>query len=384
MGERFGHDPRRRPEGVLVWIHAASIGESLSVLPVVDRLLAADPACHVLVTTVTRTAAALMVEKLPPRAQHAFAPFDVDLAWRRFVERWSPDVVVVVEQELWPMMLAHAPAPRLLVNARLSAKSARGWQRFPAVAAWLLGRFERILAQSEADATRLRGLGAQRTETPGNLKDAAAPLTADAAALDELRAAIGDRPVWVAASTHDPEERWIADVHDQLAERFGDVLTVIVPRHPERGATIAIALARTDVALRSRDRWPDRETGIFVADSLGELGLFYRVATFAFVGGSLIPHGGQNPLEPARLGCPVLHGPHMSNFAEPARRLGHAGAAVVVDGPHGLANAASRWFADAVERDAAAGAARAATVAASGALDATVEAIRDAVGLGGR
>jgi len=379
LGERFGVDRRPRPRGPLVWIHAASLGESLAVLPVIDRLVAGAPPLAVLLTTGTRSSAALMAERLPHGALHAYAPMDTAPALRRFVAHWRPDATVVVEQELWPMLLARSPAPRLLVNARLSERSARRWARAAPLARALLGRFERVLAQSEADALRLRRLGAARVETPGNLKDAAPPLPVDTAELARWRDALAGRRVWIAASTHPGEEEAVARADAALRATFADLLTLIVPRHPERAQAIAAALARPDLRRLADAGPPGAATGILVVDRFGVLGLFYRLAEVAFVGGSLIPHGGQNPLEPARLARPVLFGPHMTNFAETAAALTAAGAARAVDAD-GLAAAVGTWLVDDAARRRA-GEAGAATVAQRGesALVETTEAIRNAM-----
>lgn len=379
LPERFGHYTQKRPAGRLLWVHAASVGESLSILPVIEAWLRAEPRDHVLVTTVTRTAAGLMAERLPPRALHAFAPFDTGPAWTRFQRHWRPDATLVVEQELWPMLLAKAPPPRLLLNARLSATTARRWQRAPSIARWLVGRFDRILAMTEADAERLRGLGAAEVETPGNLKAAAPPLPVDEATLAAWQAATAGRPIWLAASTHAPEEGWIEAADRALRASRPDLLTVIVPRHPERGAPVMASLQRDDALLRSRaPEPPSARTGLVVADTLGELGLFYRLAHLAFVGGSLIPHGGQNPLEPARLGCPVLFGPHMHNFRDMADRLIEAGAAKRTDTSN-LAASVAPWLDDDAARRTAAAAAVRVTADAGEAVARTVSAIRAAL-----
>jgi 3-deoxy-D-manno-octulosonic-acid transferase len=379
LGERFGVDDRPRPPGPLVWMHAASLGESLSVLPVIERLVADPPPLAVLLTTGTRSSAALMAERLPPGALHAYAPVDTAPALRRFVAHWRPDATVLVEQELWPMLLARSPAPRLLVNARLSERSARNWARFPSIARAQLRRFDRILAQSEADAARLRRLGGATVETPGNLKDAAPPLPVDAAELDRWRGALAGRRVWIAASTHPGEEAAVARADATLRSALANLLTVVVPRHPDRAEAIVGALARPDLRRLADAGPPGPETGILVVDRFGALGLFYRLAEVAFVGGSLIPHGGQNPLEAARLARPVLFGPHMANFAEAAAALTAAGAARAVDAD-GLAAAAAAWLTDDTARRRA-GAAAAETVAQRGetALVETTAAIRHAV-----
>ncbi len=379
LGERFGVDRRARPPGPLVWIHAASLGESLSVLPVIERLAAGSPSVGVLLTTGTRSSAVLMAERLPPGALHAYAPVDTAPALRRFVEHWRPDATVLVEQELWPMLLARSPAPRLLVNGRLSERSARRWARFSSIAAALLRRFDRILAQSAADAARLRRLGAVTVETPGNLKDAAPPLPVDPAELERWRAALDGRRVWIAASTHAGEEEVVARADAAVRASVPELLTVLVPRHPERADAIAAALARRDLRRLADAGPPGPQTNILVVDRFGALGLFYRLAEVAFVGGSLIPHGGQNPLEPARLARPVLFGPHMTNFAEAAAALLAAGAAREVDAG-GLAEAVGAWLADGVARRRA-GEAGAEMVAHRGetALAETTAAIRNTV-----
>jgi 3-deoxy-D-manno-octulosonic-acid transferase len=326
-------------------MHAASLGESLSVLPLIERLVGGSPRIGVLLTTVTRSSAELMTARLPAGAVHAYAPLDVAPALDRFVAHWRPDATVLVEQELWPLLLARSPAPRLLVNARLSERSARRWRRAAPIARGLVRGFERILAQSEADAARWRGLGAGRVETPGNLKEAAPPLPVDAGDLAHWRDALADRRIWVAASTHPGEETAVAAADGALRRRFPELLTILVPRHPERAEAIARALARPDLRRLAGGGPPDRSAGILLVDRFGALGLFYRLAEVAFVGGSLIPHGGQNPLEPARLARPVLFGPHMTNFAEAAAALRAAGAARDV-GADDLADAVGTWLAD--------------------------------------
>ena len=379
LGERFGIDARPRPAGRLVWIHAASLGESLSVLPLIERLVAGAPPLAVVLTTGTRSSAEVMAERLPSGAWHAYAPIDTASAVDRFVAHWRPDATVVVEQELWPMLLARSPAPRLLVNARLSARSARRWSRATPLARRLLGRFERVLAQSAADAERLRRLGAPAVEMPGNLKDAAPPLPVDDDELATWRRALAGRTVWVAASTHPGEEEVVARADAALRARFPGLLTLLAPRHPARAAAIAAALGRADLRQLGDGEPPGPEIGLLLVDRFGALGLFYRLAEVVFIGGSLIPHGGQNPLEPARLARPVLFGPHMENFAEAAAALTAAGAARTVDAGE-LPEAVAAWLTDDAARRRA-GDAAAVAVAARGeaALDRTTAAIRAAV-----
>jgi len=326
-------------------VHAASVGETLSAIPLIAAMAEARPALRFLVTTGTRTAATLLPQRLPPelvgRVAHRFAPLDVPSWVARFLDGWRPDAAAFVESELWPNLIAAAQRrsiPLALVNARLSAGSAARWQRWaPRLATRMLGAFELVLAQSATDAERLNALGARAATSPGNLKFAASPLPADPAALATLREAVGDRPVWLAASTHPGEEAIVAAAHRLLLPAHPRLLLVIVPRHPERGVALAATLG-AGVARRAAAALPNQNTAVYLADTLGELGLFYRVARAALVGGSLVPHGGQNPLEPARLGCAILLGPHTANFAEAvARLLAAGGARRVAPDPHALA-----------------------------------------------
>ena len=330
--ERFGQAMRPRPAGPLVWLHAASVGESLSVLPLIEGLLVVRPDLAVLVTTGTVTSAILMAERLPAGAFHQYAPLDLPVAVARFLDHWRPDLALWVESELWPNTLLALEARRIpvvLVNARLSDRSFARWHRLRRTAARLLRPFEICLAPDREVASRLEALGAARVEIVGNLKLAAAPLPADAAALEALRAALAGRRVWIAASTHPGEEMAVARVHRQLSGSISGLLSVIAPRHPARGAVVEGELARAGlrVARRSTGAPIGEATQVYLADTMGELGLLYRVAEIAFVGGSLVGHGGQNPLEPARLGIPVLYGPHMHNFREACALLEAAGAA---------------------------------------------------------
>lgn len=351
LRERYGEASEPRPDGALVWIHAASVGESLSMLPLIARLRRDRPDLALLVTTGTVTSARLMRKRLPEGAIHQYAPLDRRAWIARFLDHWRPEAVLWVESELWPNALGEIRArgvPFVLVNARVSPRSFRGWQRMPAVARRLLASFDLCIAQSDEDAERLRALGAGRVVCRGNLKYAAAPLPADEAELARLARAIGDRPIWLAASTHAGEETIAAEVHARLRERFPNLLTLIVPRHPGRGAEIAAELGRTgrSVARRGAAEALLRDTEFYVADTMGELGLFFRLARIVYVGGSLVPHGGQNPLEPAKLGCALIHGPHMFNFRTIAAELAAAGAAIMVHDAAELADAIATLLAD--------------------------------------
>lgn len=326
-----------RPPGPLLWLHAASVGETLSVLPVLEALAARAPRLTILLTTGTVTGAALLDQRLPAglraRVLHRFVPLDVPRWVARFLDGWRPDAGAIVESELWPNLIAAARARRIplaLVNGRFSARSARRWRHAVGLGREVMEGFTLVLAQSSDDAGRFAALGARAVHAPGNLKDAAAPLPAAPEALAALRDAIGGRPVLLGASTHPGEEAILLAAHRLLAEEFPGLLTLLAPRHPERGPALAALAAEhaLPVARRAAGELPGPDTAVYVADTLGELGLFYRLASVGLVGGSLVPHGGQNPLEPARLGCPILLGPWTANFAEPVGRLLAAGGAV--------------------------------------------------------
>jgi 3-deoxy-D-manno-octulosonic-acid transferase len=354
LAERRGQEREPRPAGRLLWLHAASVGETVSILPVLAALQARAPALTLLVTTGTVTSAELLAARVGPRGRvlHRFVPLDVPAWTRRFLDHWRPDAAVFVESELWPNLLdacRRRGIPLMLLNARLSPRSHARWARLPGFARHVLGNFTLIQAQSEADAARLRGLGAPAVTAPGNLKFAAPPLPADAAALASLRERLASRPVWLAASTHPGEEALIFDVHRALAAGHPGLLTIVAPRHPERGERIAAEAGTLPIARRGAGEGPP-DAGIWLVDTLGELGLWYRLARIVFVGRSLLPPGGgQNPLEPARLGCAIAVGPHTDNFLGPITSLADSGGLQRVDDAAALA----RWV-DAMLRDPAA------------------------------
>jgi len=315
LPERLGHSNLKRPEGKLIWIHGASVGETLAALPLLSVLL--TPGRHALVTSGTVTSAKLMAQRLPPNAVHQFVPIDTPSAARSFLDHWRPDVGLFVDSDLWPNLLmsaAERKIPLALVNARISARSAEGWSRAPQTAQALLSAFEAILAIDPEVAARFSSLGARDVRVTGSLKADAPPLPADANKLQALQEAIGTRPIFLASSTHAGEDETLLPAHDALRKNHPDLLTIIVPRHPDRGEEIAMLCGTRPVRRRAGGALPAEDTAIYVADTMGELGLFYRLAKIAFMGGSLIAHGGQNPLEPARLECAVMAGPHTENF----------------------------------------------------------------------
>ena len=323
LGERRGVSSLPRPSGTLIWIHAASVGESLAALTLAQKLLE-QPGRSLLVTTGTVTSADLMGQRLPPHAFHQYVPVDLLGSVTRFLDHWRPDLALFVESELWPNLLLEAKRrniPLALVNARLSPRSFAGWQRLPGFARLIFSVFDVCLAQDHAVAQRLKALGARDVRIGGNLKADAPALPADESSLAVLRAAIGARPVFLAASTHPGEDEAVLEAAAALKQFHA--LTIIVPRHPDRGTDIeSLARIRGFSCLRrSHAALPASGTEIYVADTMGELGLFYRLARAAFLGGSLIAHGGQNPLEAARLSVPVIAGPHTGNFDDIYRLL---------------------------------------------------------------
>lgn len=356
VAERFGRASVPRPDGNVVWIHAASMGESLSVLPVIQKLITDNPSIHVVLTTVTLTSARTIAPKLPARTFHQFAPVDLPWATARFVRHWKPDLAIWVESEFWPnqMLSMHkTEKPMVLINARISEHSAGNWRRAPYAIRTLLSCFRIILAKSEEDARRLKNLGAQHVSCVGNLKFSSPALDADPKVTSEILSLIGDRPVWVAASTHPGEEDMVGDVHRLLREKFPRVLTLIVPRHNIRGNEIAaqLSLKKLRVSQRSKQETISEETDIYLADTMGELGIFYRLAEIVFIGGSLVPHGGQNPFEPARLDCAVLYGPHMENFTEFCAELEAVGGAALVKDSNDLAEKVEALLRDHEKQD---------------------------------
>ncbi len=335
-GERFGWPSLARPEGPLAWLHGASVGESLSLLPLIEKLAARG--FNILLSTGTTSAAAVIAPRLPAGSLHQFLPLDVPQFLARFLDHWRPDLALMAESEIWPNLfleIKRREIPLVLVNARVSQGSFRRWRWIPYFIESLLECVDLCLAQSEADAERFAKLGVRHVNVVGNLKYDVMPPPADRKALASLAARIGARPVWVAASTHRGEEEIAMAVHRALAHQFADLLTIIVPRRARRGDEIAALAGAQGLAALQRSREaPDGPLpDVYIGDTMGELGLLYRLASIAFLGRSLVrPGGGQNPIEAAKLGGAVLHGPYVESFAEVYRALDEArGAATVAD-----------------------------------------------------
>lgn len=340
LGERLGQASLARPDGPLVWIHAVSVGESLSVLPLVERLRERRPGIAVLVTSGTVTSASLLAQRLPAGAIHQYAPLDTAGASQRFLDHWRPDMAIFVESEFWPNLILGADqrgAKLVLLSARITEKTAKGWARARGMVTTVLKAFDLILPQDRASVERLAPYGVGGPLV--NLKYVGEPLACDEAELARMKAAIGARPVVLAASTHAGEEALIASAFDGMPALSPAPLLIVAPRHPERGGEVATLLRGRgrQVARRSAGEPVTADTGAYVADTLGEMGLWFRLAEVAVMGGGFVEGvGGHNPLEPARLGAPAITGPHAFNFTDVYGEMLAEQAALLADGPEDL------------------------------------------------
>ncbi|WP_341863364.1 3-deoxy-D-manno-octulosonic acid transferase [Gymnodinialimonas sp. 57CJ19] len=344
LDERRGIATTPRPEGPLIWFHAASVGESLAVLELIRRALDEREDLTVLVTTGTVTSAAVMAERLPDRAIHQFAPLDAKPFVAAFLDHWKPDVAIWTESELWPTLVVETHArgvPMLLLNARMSKASHDKWRFARGMIRSLLGRFQAALVQDNLTMVYLRRLGmpVDRMKVMGTLKEGSAALPCNEDDRAAMAANLAGRPVWLAASTHDGEEKMVLQAHRMAMRSSPRLLLILVPRHPERAEEIA-ALLQSDgwrFTRRSADQEPADEAQVYLADTMGEMGLWYRLSPISFVGGSLVAIGGHNPFEPAALGSAILHGPYVTNFVDIYDRLRDGGAARLVSSPEKLA-----------------------------------------------
>ncbi|HEU0084273.1 MAG TPA: 3-deoxy-D-manno-octulosonic acid transferase [Bradyrhizobium sp.] len=378
VSERRGMTSDTRPHGPLVWIHGASVGEVLAAAALIERLRALN--LRILLTSGTVTSAAIAAKRFAPDVIHQYVPYDSPRYVSRFLDHWQPSLALFIESDLWPNLILAGSARRLpmvLINGRMSQRSFPRWRRMSATIAALLGAFELCLAQSATDAERLIALGGRNVAITGNLKlDVPAP-PADDAGLQRLMAATRGRPVIVAASTHPGEEEILLEVHRELKRYFPGLLSVIAPRHPARGEAIAgmIAASGLHAALRSHEELPTATTDIYVADTMGELGLFYRLAPVVFMGGSLVEHGGQNPVEAIRLGAAIVHGPHVFNFIDVYDALDAAGGARPAETCEALVKLIGQWLADPAARQSSVDAAAHVVEQLGGALDRTLAAL---------
>ena len=337
FNERVGRPTKERPQGRLIWLHGASVGESISMLPLINRLLELYPDIHIMVTTGTTTSAEVMAKRLPERAFHQYLPIDNPTFAVRFLRHWQPTIALWFESEFWPAMLSmikRKNIPLILINGRISNKSFKRWQQFDYIIKEIMDCFTACLGQSEEDAYRLRILGAKDAMCLGNIKYAGLPIPVDAQKKKEMLEQINGRPVWLASSTHNDEEFKIARFLTDLKSKHPSLLTIIAPRHPNRGVEIRDKIEKDyqlKTALRSANEPITPQTDVYIADTIGEMGLWYEISPIVFVGGSLIPHGGQNFMEPSRCRDAVIVGPHMHNFTDAMNRAKHADGIIQVN-----------------------------------------------------
>jgi len=337
FNERVGRPAMARPEGRLIWLHGASVGESISMLPLINRLLEIYPDAHVMVTTGTTTSAEVMAKRLPERAFHQYLPIDNPVFSARFVRHWQPNIALWFESEFWPAILStikRKNIPLILINGRISNKSFKRWQQFDFIIKEILDCFTACLGQSEEDAYRLRCLGAKDAMCLGNLKYAGLPIPVDEEKKEEILSQINKRPLWLVSSTHNDEEFKIGRFLKELEKKHEGLLTIIAPRHPNRGIEIRDKLRdeyKLNTALRSAGEAVSAETEVYVADTIGEMGIWYGISPIVFIGGSLVPHGGQNFMEPSRCRDAVIVGPHMHNFTDAMNRAKRADGIIQVN-----------------------------------------------------
>lgn len=351
IAERKGHASLPHPGAPLIWFHAASVGESLSVLTLITHLGRRLPNHEFLITSGTATSADLIAKRLPPRTRHQFPPLDAPGPVTRFLEHWHPVAAVFVESELWPVTLVEtrASGARLaLVNARLSEKSVHGWSKWPDTARFVLDQFAVMLTQNRKATDNLLAMGADpgRVSTGVNLKSTSDPLPVDDALQREITVALAGRPLWVASSTHPGEEKTVIAAHKRLLATHPDLCLLLVPRHPERGGEVAALVNEAGLATaqRSSGQPITPETQVYVADTLGETGTWYALSPIVFLGGSLLPIGGHNPFEPAQFRAAVLTGPHVENFSETFDPLKSLGGALEINSDRDLAQQVDSWL----------------------------------------
>ncbi len=337
LPERLGNSSVERPSGTLVWFHAASVGESLSILDLANRMLAERPDMHCLITTGTVTSARTMASRMSERMIHQFVPVDTRAAVKGFLDHWRPDLAVWTESEFWPVLIntTHERGiPMALVNARMSKRSFGRWRMLKKTAKSIVGCFAVVTPQDEATARYLKSLGVDpdRMGEIGSLKESASPLPYDEYEHKAISRSIAGRATWLAASTHPGEEEVISDAHHHARLSTPELLLILAPRHPERGDELVTMLegAGWNVARRSKNQHIKPSTDVFLADTIGEMGLWYRLAPVTFLGGSLVTVGGHNPYEPAALGSAIIHGPHVFNFEHAFSELGNAGACIKI------------------------------------------------------
>ncbi|GAA4663147.1 lipid IV(A) 3-deoxy-D-manno-octulosonic acid transferase [Bartonella pachyuromydis] len=332
--ERLGKSHKARPKSPLIWLHAASVGETLALVPLINYILSLE--INVLLTTGTVTSSSLVKKMFGNRLIHQYAPLDLDLAMRRFISHWKPDLVLVCESEIWPLRikeLAKMHIPQILVNAHMSERSFKAWQKRPVLAKHIFKHIDLVIGQNERDIAYYHTLGVKSVALSGNLKADVLPVE-DKALLTHYLSAIGNRPVWAALSTHEEEEEIAFEVHRILKDYLPDLLTIIVPRHPDRLEELIKKCNNRNLRFvrRSSNAVPEDNTDILWGDTIGEMGLFLRLSKVSFIGKSLCGNGGHNPLELAFFHSAILTGPYVSNFQEMFEKfLTHEAAFMIQD-----------------------------------------------------
>ena len=386
--ERLGHATQTRPDGQLIWFHAASVGETLSVISLIKRLGERLPQAEFLITSGTPTSAALIEKRMPPRARHQYPPLDTAGPVKRFLDHWRPDAGVFVESEIWPRLIVEASrreVPLALLNARLSDRSVEGWKKRPKTARFILDHFTLFLTQNDKTAGNLIDMGAlpDRVQPGTNLKAMSDPLPVDRTTLSDIRAQIADRPIWIASSTHAGEEEAVLAAHAKLLQRWPDLLLLLIPRHPERRSEVADLLesAGQSAAFRTKGDKIAPQTQVYVADTLGETGTWYALCPIVFLGGSLKEIGGHNPFEPAQAGAAVITGPGYFNFAETFAPLIESGGATEVNSAPQLADSVANWVSDDIALDKARAGAKSCVNNQKSALDDVINTLCDTLNL---
>ena len=377
-GERYGYASWDRPEGPLVWLHAASVGESLAIMPLIKRMESFG--ISLVLTTGTVTSASVARDYISERTIHQYVPMDMKRAVCRFLDHWQPDLAIFAESEIWPTTiqeLAKRNIPQILVNARMSDRSNARWLKRPGLAQAIFGNLSQVLAQSDVDGERFRELGAPWVSVVGNLKIDVGVPQADPAALAVLKVEIGDRPTWIAVSTHQGEEGSVAQVHKMLAEHEPDILTILVPRHADRNEAVASELESQGVNFASRSAGEEitPQTGIYLGDTIGEMGLYLGLSNIAFMGKSLKSEGGQNPIEPVMTGAAILSGRYVQNFREIYQALLENGGARLVRDENMLAGHVLHLLRNHKDLEAMQSAAQVTVSQMTGALDRSIDAL---------
>ncbi|MAH78515.1 MAG: 3-deoxy-D-manno-octulosonic acid transferase [Rickettsiales bacterium] len=336
INEKFGIYKKQRPRSKLIWINAVSIGESLSVLPIIKKLEKIYPEFKILLTTSTITSAKILTNRINKNTIHQFCPIDSNFTVKKFLNYWEPNIAIFIESEFWPNLISEISKkkiPIFLLNARISKKSFYRWQVFPKFSKYLFSKFDQVIAQDESSKERLISLGFKNVKNLGNLKFLSEKLPCNFKKLSSLESKVKKRFILLIASSHKNEEEKILSIFFQIKNKIPEILLIILPRHINRTKEIQRILIKRNIKfkIRSQNEQIKNDTDCYLADTFGELGLFYNIADIIFVGGTLVPHGGQNPIEASNFNCAVIFGPHMHNFSEISNLLIIKNAAIQVN-----------------------------------------------------